>query len=40
MYVCMFVCIYPGERQDAAKFVWGNRVERVKSTFVQFVSFI
>jgi len=26
----MFVCIYAGERQDAAKFVWGGRVEMVK----------
>ena len=30
VYVNMFVCIYAGERQDAAKFVWGGRVEMVK----------
>ena len=26
----MLVCIYAGERRDAAKFVWGDRGERVK----------
>jgi len=26
----MFVCIYAGERRDAAKFVRGDRGERVK----------
>jgi len=30
MYVYMFVCIYAGERRDAAKFVWDGRGERVK----------
>jgi len=27
MYVYMFVCIYAGERRDAAKFVWGGAKE-------------
>ena len=31
MYVYMFVCIYAGEPRDAAKFVWGDRGERVKA---------
>src|SRR6218665_1089313 len=31
MYVYMFVCIYAGEPRDPAKFVWGDRGERVKA---------
>jgi len=31
MYICLFG-IYAGKRRDAAKFVWGDRVERVKFT--------
>ena len=30
MYVCMYIYTYAGERRDAAKFVWGDRVQRVK----------
>ena len=35
IYVYMFVCIYAVERQDAAKFIWDNRVERLKSINLQ-----
>ena len=34
MYVYMFVCIYAGERRDAAKFVWGCRGQRVKVAWI------
>ena len=33
MYVYMFVCIYAGECPDAAKFVWGDRGERVNGYY-------
>jgi len=38
VYIYMYVCIYAGERGDAAKakFVWGGRVQRVKGRHKEF----